>query len=116
MRHEERVRTTRSNDHKDCLESNENRPSLVNWYVRTYDTVSDRPMKPLFLGSHPATDFLNTLPTPRGVPIELIGDGPSFLAWLYANGRAAGSRAGMTRPAVEHLPYQGTSSTRSTIQ
>ena len=43
-------------------------------------------MKPLFLGSHPAMDFLNTLPTPRGVPIELIGDGPSFFAWLKAAG------------------------------
>jgi predicted RNA-binding Zn ribbon-like protein len=27
-------------------------------------------------------DFLNTRPTPRGVPIELIGDGTSYAAWL----------------------------------
>ena len=39
-------------------------------------------MKPLFLGSHPAMDFLNTRPTPRGAPIELIGDGASYVAWL----------------------------------
>ncbi len=39
-------------------------------------------MKPLFLGGHPALDFLNTRPTPRGVPIELIGDGTSYAAWL----------------------------------
>ena len=39
-------------------------------------------MKPLFLGSHPAMDFLNTRPTPRGAPIELIGDGASYAAWL----------------------------------
>ena len=39
-------------------------------------------MKPLFLGSHPAMDFLNTRPTPRGAPIELIGDGTSYAAWL----------------------------------
>ena len=39
-------------------------------------------MKPLFLGSHPALDFLNTRPTPRGAPIELIGDGASYAAWL----------------------------------
>ena len=45
-----------------------------------YDDWS--PMKPLFLGSHPALDFLNTRPTPRGVPIELIGDGTSYAAWL----------------------------------
>ena len=39
-------------------------------------------MKLLFLGSHPAMDFLNTRPTPRGTPIELIGDGTSYVAWL----------------------------------
>ena len=30
-------------------------------------------MKPLFLASHPALDFLNTRPAPRGTAIELIG-------------------------------------------
>jgi len=39
-------------------------------------------MKPLFLGGHPAMDFLNTRPTPQGAPIELIGDGTSYAAWL----------------------------------
>ena len=39
-------------------------------------------MRPLFLGSHPALDFLNTRLTPRGEPIELIGDGASYAAWL----------------------------------
>jgi predicted RNA-binding Zn ribbon-like protein len=39
-------------------------------------------MKPFFLGSHPAMDFLNTRPTPRGAPVELIGDGASYAAWL----------------------------------
>ena len=39
-------------------------------------------MKPLFVGSHPAMDFLNTRPTPRGKPIELIGDGTSYVGWL----------------------------------
>ena len=39
-------------------------------------------MKPPFLGSHPAMDFLNTRPTPRGTPIELIGDGASYAEWL----------------------------------
>ena len=39
-------------------------------------------MEPLFLGSHPAMDFLNTRPTPRGAPIELIGNGTSYVAWL----------------------------------
>lgn len=39
-------------------------------------------MKPLFLGSHPAMDFLNTHLTPRGTPVELIGDGTSYAGWL----------------------------------
>src|ERR1044072_4276618 len=41
-------------------------------------------MKPLFLGSHPAMDFLNTRLAPRGERIELIGDGRSFVAWLVS--------------------------------
>ena len=39
-------------------------------------------MKPLFLANHPALDFLNTRPSPRGKPIELIGDGTSYATWL----------------------------------
>jgi predicted RNA-binding Zn ribbon-like protein len=41
-------------------------------------------MKPLFLGGHPALDFLNTRLTPQGRPIELVGDGTSYAAWLEA--------------------------------
>ena len=36
----------------------------------------------LFLGGHPAIDFLNTSFTPRGEVVETIGDGASFLDWL----------------------------------
>jgi len=43
-------------------------------------------MKPLFLGSHPAMDFLNTRPRPRGEPVELVGDGSSYVAWLEEAG------------------------------
>jgi predicted RNA-binding Zn ribbon-like protein len=43
-------------------------------------------MKPLFLGSHPALDFLNTRPSRQGEPVELIGDGRSFAAWLETAG------------------------------
>lgn len=39
-------------------------------------------MQPLFLGSHPFVDFLNTQLTPQGEPIELIGDGKAFVGWL----------------------------------
>jgi predicted RNA-binding Zn ribbon-like protein len=41
-------------------------------------------MKPLFLGGHPATDFLNTSLTPDGERIETIPDGHAFLEWLVS--------------------------------
>jgi predicted RNA-binding Zn ribbon-like protein len=41
-------------------------------------------MEPVFIGSHPAVDFLNTSLTPNREQIELIGDGRSFFAWLVA--------------------------------
>jgi predicted RNA-binding Zn ribbon-like protein len=50
-------------------------------------------MKPLFLGSHPAADFLNTLATPRDGPVEFIGDGRSFAAWLEDAALLQGSSA-----------------------
>jgi predicted RNA-binding Zn ribbon-like protein len=40
----------------------------------------------LFLGGHPAADFLNTRPAPRGEPLELIGNGAAYAAWLEAAG------------------------------
>jgi predicted RNA-binding Zn ribbon-like protein len=43
-------------------------------------------MRPLFLGSHPAIDFLNTAFAPLGTPIETIGDGRQFVDWLVAAG------------------------------
>lgn len=43
-------------------------------------------MTPLFLGSHPAMDFLNTTLSPQGTLIELIGDGESFVKWLVSAG------------------------------
>src|SRR5688572_3342875 len=43
-------------------------------------------MQPVFLGSHPALDFLNTSFSPQGGSIEVIGDGRAFLEWLVAAG------------------------------
>jgi predicted RNA-binding Zn ribbon-like protein len=37
-----------------------------------------------FMGSHPAMDFLNTVYSPAGTPVETIGDGGLFLEWLVA--------------------------------
>lgn len=41
-------------------------------------------MQPLFVGHHPAIDFLNTTLAPHGEPIETIGDGKAYLKWLVA--------------------------------
>ncbi len=50
-------------------------------------------MRPLFLGNHPAIDFLNTRLAPRGEPIETIGDGEAYLDWLVAAGLLDQARA-----------------------
>jgi predicted RNA-binding Zn ribbon-like protein len=39
-------------------------------------------MEPLFIGGHPAIDFLNTALTPDGVAVETIPDGRAYLDWL----------------------------------
>lgn len=39
-------------------------------------------IEPVFLGGHPAIDFLNTTFSPQGIPTEVIGDGESFLRWM----------------------------------
>jgi predicted RNA-binding Zn ribbon-like protein len=39
-------------------------------------------MEPLFVGGHPAIDFLNTSFFPRGERVETLGDGEAFLEWL----------------------------------
>jgi predicted RNA-binding Zn ribbon-like protein len=41
-------------------------------------------MEPLFLGGHPAVDFLNTAFRPQGRPIEVLTDGAAFVDWLVA--------------------------------
>jgi predicted RNA-binding Zn ribbon-like protein len=43
-------------------------------------------MRPVFIGSHPAIDFLNSALAPNGEPIETIGDGRAYLEWLVAAG------------------------------
>lgn len=40
------------------------------------------PTAPLFLGGHPALDFLNTAFCPDGAAMEAIGDGRALLDWL----------------------------------
>lgn len=42
--------------------------------------------QPLFLGSHPAVDFLNTAFAPNGRHIETIPDGRALLDWMVRAG------------------------------
>ncbi len=44
------------------------------------------PAQPLFLGSHPAVDFLNTAFAPNGMHIETIPDGRALLDWMVGAG------------------------------
>jgi predicted RNA-binding Zn ribbon-like protein len=41
---------------------------------------------PLYLGSHPAVDFLNTAFAPDGVKMEAIPDGRALLDWMVGAG------------------------------
>lgn len=50
-------------------------------------------MDPLFVGSHPAIDFLNTAFAPNGERVETIGDGKAHLDWLVAAGLVDEARA-----------------------
>jgi predicted RNA-binding Zn ribbon-like protein len=43
-------------------------------------------MTPLFVGSHPAIDFLNTSLAPNGEQIETIPDGRTYLDWFVGAG------------------------------
>ena len=42
------------------------------------------PPPPLLVGDHPALDFLNTVASPAGEPIEWLGSGGDLVAWLVA--------------------------------
>src|SRR5262245_40843106 len=43
--------------------------------------MPDRPL-PFFVGDHLALDFLNTIATPKDVPVEWLRDGLDFVDWL----------------------------------
>ena len=50
-------------------------------------------MHPIFIGSHPAIDFLNTALAPDGAFIEAIPDGRALLDWLVGSGLLEASAA-----------------------
>jgi len=41
---------------------------------------------PIAVGGHPALDFLNTIASPHGEPIEFLPDGHALLSWLALMG------------------------------
>ena len=43
-------------------------------------------MEPLFLGDHPAIDFINTTFCPQGERVETLGNGAAFMDWLIKAG------------------------------
>jgi predicted RNA-binding Zn ribbon-like protein len=45
------------------------------------DATGRRP-PPIFVGDHPALDFLNTYAIPSGGPVDWIDDGPGLVDWL----------------------------------
>jgi predicted RNA-binding Zn ribbon-like protein len=54
-------------------------------------------MEPVFLGGHPAMDFLNTSFSPRGECVDVISDGRAFIDWLIRAGLVTESAARVTR-------------------
>jgi predicted RNA-binding Zn ribbon-like protein len=54
-------------------------------------------MEPVFLGGHPAMDFLNTSFSPRGERVDVISDGRAFLDWLVRAGLVTESAVRLTR-------------------
>jgi predicted RNA-binding Zn ribbon-like protein len=54
-------------------------------------------MEPLFLGGHPAVDFLNTAFAPDGQEIETIGDGRTYLDWFVSAGLLTEAEAARVR-------------------
>ncbi len=57
------------------------------------DTATAPETQPLFLGGHPAMDFLNTLFGPAGRQAETIGSGQAYLDWLVTAGLLDGAVA-----------------------
>jgi predicted RNA-binding Zn ribbon-like protein len=54
-------------------------------------------MEPVFLGGHPAMDFLNTSFSPRGERVDVISDGRAFLDWLVRAGLVTESAVRLAR-------------------
>src|SRR5262249_21805725 len=56
-------------------------PVILGERVSRSISMSDRP-PPFFVGDHLALDFLNTVATPKDVPVEWLRDGRDLVDWL----------------------------------
>lgn len=57
------------------------------------ELVRDSGTKPLFVGGHPAIDFINTRFSPQGMQVEIVGGGDSLLEWLVRAQLLSGAAA-----------------------
>ena len=48
--------------------------------------MTDTTLEPFFLAGHPALDFLNSVASPQGTPVEFITGGQALLSWLRQAG------------------------------
>ena len=69
--------------------------------------MSDRP-PPFFVGDHPALDFLNTIATPKDVPVEWLRDGRDLVDWLEQANLIASDVAARFRSSKDQRALDGT--------
>jgi predicted RNA-binding Zn ribbon-like protein len=72
--------------------------------------MPDRP-PPFFVGDHLALDFLNTIATPKDVPVEWLRDGQDLIDWLEQANVIAADVAARFRPTKEQRALDGVSGT-----
>lgn len=73
-------------------------------------------MDPVFLGGHPAMDFLNTAFSPHGETVEVIGDGRSFLDWLVRADLLTSSAAARLKRRVSTAQLDATAAEARSIR
>jgi len=69
-------------------------------------SMPDRP-PPFFVGDHLAIDFLNTIATPKDVPVEWLRDGRDLTDWLEKANVIAGDVAGRFRQSKDQRALDG---------
>jgi predicted RNA-binding Zn ribbon-like protein len=73
-------------------------------------------MEPVFLGGHPAMDFLNTAFSPYGEVIDVIADGRSFLDWFVRADLVTGSAAARLKRRISAARLDATAAEARNIR